>query len=318
MNPVLASIKPIVEQSTRVKINKTRLIELSKTLRMDKLKHYLEDSPFDISELTEKEKLHFMLVFDSVNFCYWGEPKWTVEYNGEKYDGAYGMIASLRRAIDNKIPVLSAEFLSKLTVAELERILEGNIAIPLFNERLIALREVGIVLMSKYEGDFANLVKEADGDAIELLNLIINNFPSFNDFSYYNNQKVFFYKRAQLLVSDIYGVFKGEGYGNLKNVDKLTAFAEYKITQVLRKFGVLEYSQELAKKIDNKIHIPKDSKEEVEIRANMVHAVELLKAELAERGYSVTADQIDCHLWLMGQEKSPSDKPYHRTRTIFY
>jgi len=38
---------------------------------------------------------------------------------------------------------------------------------------------------------------------VELLNFIITNFPYFKDEKTYNNKKVYFYKRAQLLTSDL-------------------------------------------------------------------------------------------------------------------
>ena len=29
--------------------------------------------------------------------CYWGEPKWAISYQGQPYDGAFGMIGALTR-----------------------------------------------------------------------------------------------------------------------------------------------------------------------------------------------------------------------------
>jgi len=317
MNPVLESIKPVVKKSKHVKINKENLKYVcSKFSREERC--WMNESHFDLSGLSLEEKLNFIFVFNSVNFCYWGDPKWTIKYKGKQYDGALGMKASLLKALDNGIPILNAKYLATLKREELSEILKGNVAIPLFEERLKILRENGRILAEKYKGEFSLVIERANKDALKLLEILPRDFPSFNDYAFYEGRKVLFHKRVQLAIADVYRAFKGESYGNLKNVDKLTAFADYKLPQILRKFGILEYSKELASKIDNKIQIPANSKEEIEIRANTIYAIELMKRELETWIPNITSMDIDSYLWLLGQRKSSNDKPYHRTLTIFY
>jgi len=318
MNPVLESIKLVIKKSRHVKINQENLKQTCSKLNSQDVKYSMEKSPFDLSILNPQERLNFIFIFNSINFCYWGEPKWTVKYQGKQYDGAWGIIACLLKAIDKEIPILNAEYLATLTREELQKILESNVTIPLFNDRLRILKENGEILTRKYNGRFSCVIKRANNDAINLLDILTTDFPSFNDFAFYDGQKVLFHKRAQLAIADVYRSFKGRGYGNLKNVDKLTAFADYKLPQILRKLGILKYSRELAYKIDNKIQIPAGSKEEIEIRANTIYAVELMKKELKTKIPNITSIDIDSYLWLLGQKKSPTDKPYHRTLTIFY
>ncbi|MBI4983696.1 hypothetical protein HZC32_03570 [Candidatus Woesearchaeota archaeon] len=43
-----------------------------------------------------------------------------------------------------------------------------------------------------------------------------------------------------------------------------------------------------------------------------------MKKELKTTIPNVTSMDIDSYLWLLGQNKSPDDKPYHLTETIFY
>lgn len=139
-----------------------------------------------------------------------------------------------------------------------------------------------------------------------------------NDFAIYQGHPVFFYKRAQLLISDIHRRFKDKKVGELKNIDKLTGLADYKIPQALRKIGILEYSPELSEKIDNRILISAGSEGEIEIRANMVWAIELMREEIEKKIPDIKAVGVDSYLWLLAQTKSPNGKPYHLTRTIFY
>lgn len=117
------------------------------------------------------------------------------------------------------------------------------------------------------------------------------------------------------MISDL---LVGSGKGELQNLEKLTAFADYKIPQILRRLGILEYSQELSAKIDNFELIEPGSKEEIEIRANTIWAIELLKQELKKKYEFVTSSHVDSMLWLMSQTKTSDENPYHRTLTTAY
>ena len=182
----------------------------------------------------------------------------------------------------------------------------------MFEERLKILKENGAILEQKYKGEFANMIEKVNKDALKkLLNLITFEIPSFNDFAIYKGREIFFHKRAQLLISDIYRTFGGKKYGNLRNIEQLTAFADYKIPQVLRKLGILEYSSHLASKIDKKIHILFGSEEEIEIRANTIWAIEIIKEKLKPKIPSIKSFDIDSYLWFLGQNKSFDDRPYH-------
>ncbi len=192
------------------------------------------------------------------------------------------------------------------------------VTIPLFEERLANTREVGRVLLEKYDGQFARMVDAAQGDAIALAFAIANAMPSFNDVATWQGQPVRLYKRAQILVSDVASAFAGQSWGYFPNLDDLTCFADYKVPQILRRLGILDYAEDLATRIDRLEVIPAGSAEEIAIRAATVWGVELLRRELAVLGMSVTAAAIDYRLWLAGQSAHGLDRPYHRTRTIFY
>jgi hypothetical protein len=99
---------------------------------------------------------------------------------------------------------------------------------------------------------------------------------------------------------------------------ELTAFADYKLPQVLRHLGILNYSPELAQMVDNQVLLSPGSAEEIEIRANTIWAVEVIRQELERCGRKTRAFEIDWLLWNMGQEDTYRAKPYHRTVTIFY
>ncbi len=318
MNQILESTRFVVENSKDVKINREKIIDFCTTFTEEHMTHWWKAAPRDLSNLNDEQKLHFLFLFNALSFCYWGEPKWEVEYNNQKYDGSWAMITALGRAVDEKKPIFDGQYLAEINKKEFADILRGNTTIPLLEERWNIAREVGRILLDKFDGQVQKVIKTADFDAQKLLEIIITNFPSFNDSWMYNGREVFFYKRAQLLVGDIYNVFNGKSFGELKNTDQLTACADYKLPLALRKLGIIFYSQKLARLIDTKQPIQKGSEEEIEIRANTIWAVELIKQELKKRIHDITATHINDHLWLATQEKFPQDKPYHRTRTTSY
>jgi len=142
--------------------------------------------------------------------------------------------------------------------------------------------------------------------------------PSFQDVAKYLGHEVFFYKRAQIFAADLYGTFDGKDRGGFIDMDKLTAFADYKLPQVLRHLGILRYARALTQKVDQKVFVESGSNEEVEIRANTIWAVEMIRRELNKQGEDLRSFEIDWILWNRSQDQSFNVKPYHRTVTTFY
>jgi hypothetical protein len=127
------------------------------------------------------------------------------------------------------------------------------------------------------------------------------------------------YKRAQILPADLYGAFGGQGWGAFDDIDQLTAFADYKVPQVLEKLGLLRYDPALDARIRQGLELPHHGEEEVELRAATIWGVELLREAMARHGRAVKAIEVDWMLWEMGLSiQPPADKPYHLTRTTAY
>ncbi|HZC06439.1 MAG TPA: queuosine salvage family protein [Ktedonobacterales bacterium] len=267
---------------------------------------------------------NWTLLLDALNFCFWGEPgkpRWRVTWHGASHDGYDALAAALSRAVEVGLPVWDAEWLANLEAETLERILRpdaGCPMIPLFAERLTNAREVGRVLRGRYEGQFANVVEDAEYDAVTLALTLEREFSSFADVAEWEGQPVPFLKRAQICVADLRAITGGVGASDIHGIERLTAFADYKLPQLLRRFGAITYAPELAAQVDSYTLIPAGSPAEVEIRSATLWAVELLRRELARRGVSRTASEIDYRLWSESQTRAPDERPYHRTRTIYY
>ena len=168
-----------------------------------------------------------------------------------------------------------------------------------------ALRDLGAYLKRRFGGSFAELVAAADGLAERLVELLVE-MPFYRD--------VGFLKRAQLTAADLVVA----GVASLRDLDRLTIFADNLVPHVLRLDGVLEYDAGLVARIEREELIPAGSPEEAEIRACALHAVELLAMALRQRGEPVSAMQLDYVLWNRGQQPAYKARPRHRTRTVYY
>lgn len=317
---VLKSTRTALENSRFVFINDEKLEPMAERV-LERFKRGLFNLEHDYGSTGDVEKnLQLIFIEDAVNFCFWpdkGMPKWQIEWPpGNIVSGGwYTMKACFERALAEGVPILDAGYLADVSLRDVQNFFRGTegTEIPLLKERTENLREAGRVLLEKYEGKFSKAIETSESDAIKLTQLIIDDFPSFRDISTLDGKKFFFLKRAQICPNDISYVFKNTGQ-QIKNIQHLTAFADYKLPQILRMFGVLEYVDELAEKVDNMIEIFHDSREEIEIRAATIWAVELLRQKIKE----LTAMEIDNALWLLSQEIKQGTKPHHRTRTIFY
>ncbi|HUG15330.1 MAG TPA: queuosine salvage family protein [Thermomicrobiales bacterium] len=273
-----------------------------------------------------EELANLVLVVDALNFCFWSvpgaaRPRWQVTYDGVTHDGYWALAATLRRAVEAGRPLADPEYLTTLNEDDVADILAGDPGtepIPLLHARHQHLHEVGVQLLARWDGSFLRAVEGARGSAPRLIHTVLNVFPSFRDVALWNGHKIRFYKRAQILIADLFGAFEGQGPGAFHDMHTLTAFADYKAPQTLRRFGVLSYAPDLARAIDEYRLIPPDSDEELEIRAATVWGVELLRQSLARRGRDMPSYAIDWILWRAGQDLPADAQPYHRTLTVFY
>ena len=318
---VLPSCLAVVHQSTYVQINHLAIANL-----------LADNSHLTISPITfGPAPYHFydstsataewLFLLNTVNHCFWpdvGSPPWTVEYNNEALSGYWALAASFKRAMEEGLNIHRATTLAELDTPTLAHIFRGSGRIPLLEERVKNLRQAGCVLLDRFQGSFIHLLEEAAGSATKLVDLLVKEFSSFNDTANYETKKVYFYKRAQLLVHDLWCTFSGRSWGNFIDLENLTAFADYKLPQVLRHLAILQYQPKLAELIQNRVQLPAGSVEEVEIRAATVWAVELLRQKLTNHDLRVNSPQLDNWLWYLGQEDVYRALPYHRTRTIFY
>lgn len=226
-----------------------------------------------------KDEATLALIFtiDLLNFSFWSElpddERFCIEYRGKRWTGYWSLVAALQRALDEGVPVTSPEFWIDEDECNLEKLRHifrsaTDEEMPLLEERLACLREAGEVLDERYDGSVANLVDAAGGSAAELVNILADDFACFRDEHKFDGRKkpVRILKRAQILVADIWACFDGEGFGEFRDIDKITIFADYRVPQILNILGCLYYSPPLSSRITRKEMIEPGSRLEMQIR----------------------------------------------------
>ncbi len=272
---------------------------------------------FDGTERTAQ----WLFILTALNFSFWAdkeEPAWEVQYKGETVSGYWALACALKEAQERGVPLTDASFLATIDRNKLKSILGGVGPIPLLDERVHVLQEVGQTLQDLYLGKFTYIIEDAKGSAVKLANTVATQFSTLKDVAQYNGRDVVFLKRAQILAADLWGAFRGESFGEFRDIDHLTIFADYRLPQVLRAMGALVYSDNLSEKIANLEEFDISSPEEIEIRAATIQAVEAIKSAAAARGVHCTALALDWWLWNLSQKTAYRPEPHHRVRTIFY
>ena len=309
LEEIIESCKYVSENSKSVQINEINLDNFIKKINNIETKHWLSFSPFNLLDLPVETIINFLLIYESIDFSFWGNPKWTILIDDVKEDGSIALLYAILKYVKKKN---STDF-SNITKDEFKKILKGNVEIPLFEERYNIIKNVSKIVNEKMNGNFYKFIKNINSDT-KLFNVIVSNFPNFKDERTYNKKNIYFYKLAQLLTSDILHI--REQKEKIKvNYSHLVGCADYKIPQVMRGLGILEYSNKLANIIDNKEEIEVNSKFEVEIRANMIVVIDMIKNKL---GDNVCAIDINDYIWCQGRNKNIKLKPYHLTRNINY
>ncbi len=232
----------------------------------------------------------------------------------------------------NGVPITTPSYYAQITEDKLKTIFQSETTtnLPLLAERVKNLNETGLILVEKYQNSFVNMLRSCNKSAKELLDLVVTQFSCFRDEATFQGQKVGLYKRAQILIADIWACFEGQDFGEFTDIGSLTMFADYLVPRGLQFLDVIEYSNELQTKLKQGELLPYGSTLEVEIRGCSIWAVELICKQLQqmhekrmhENGDKVVINAIlvDFFLWdyTKAHESEIGDFPMHKTRSIFY
>jgi Queuosine salvage protein len=275
-------------------------------------------APDPATELTEGDRearAAFVVCLDAINF---GSGWWPTIRKRPGHSGYFTVAAALTERFRDVGPWSAAE-LRELGPAAIAAILAQDADHPLMTDYARALRDVGEHVEVDHGGRFEALIDAADGSAPALADLL-SGWRAFADVSTYDGREVPFFKRAQIAAADVnrMGIAdpttaaEGKLCG-LRDLDRLTAFADNLVPHVLRVDGVLRLDPALEQRIEAGELLEHGSPEEVELRACTVHAIELLAT-----ASPLVPAEIDSALWRRGRAERYKSLPRPRSRNTAY
>ncbi len=194
---------------------------------------------------------------------------------------------------------------------------------PMLDEKLAVLHQVGPVLAEKYKGRFSNFVHSCPprlyNNGKGIIDRLVVEFPRFNDVSQYDGHEIKLYKLPQLGIWFVYASLHPGGKFQLEDIGAMTAFADYIVPVALRLLGITSY---FSRSRARDQHISDDSGEtarkKLEIRAHCIYATALLREEVNKirpADKQIIIPQIDARLWM---PYHTTFWPHHLTKTIMY
>lgn len=335
---IRAATARVMRETTWVTINEDAIRQVAASMASDWGEPPAWDDTLHFRG-TPLETAGWVVVLDALNFCFWAqgddpEFRWRVTWRGTTHNGYDALAAALHRAVvDDGYPIWEAAWLRDVSLNTVSHMLRGDDGcppIPLLRERTGCLRDLGI---SRYHRGKqpADIAVDAKGSVERVVRLALRRYVRFEDIAVWQclsgqTIRVPFFKRTQILGADLAGALAGTDLAISRDLGKLTAFADYKVPQVLRQLGTLRYHLQLADRIRRLERIPPGSAEEVSIRAATVQACDRLVTALADLGIMTTASELDWRLWTLGQRPKADTgpalrgdtEPYHRTVTTAY
>ncbi|MDO8429936.1 MAG: queuosine salvage family protein [bacterium] len=331
MNPFVRSLDPVLKNPKHCFVGEAALEVLAQDLAKKKFKTPAwRESCFPESD---DQVIEFFGVANAINFGFTDfktGKQFDVEYpkgSGKIWKGSFAMVASLKRALDENFPILHPYTLSQFSPNFAERIFRHHTTpIPMLNERVKNLQNIGRTFGFKKIWSFTDLFKDSDfylfNNGKGILEKLTNFFDCYKDISLWNGHTLQFHKRAQLFAMAYHGrALSSNGkLQPIRDPENFGPISDYRIPQVLRYFGLLCYRKELARKIEKGVLIPKDSDMEIEIRAqavNIMHKL-LLRINALRKGSPITMTELDYFIWSTGKKKSGSFGRHHFTYTTSY
>jgi hypothetical protein len=324
-SPVLESLRYAIESSRDVQTHYEKIVEVASWMAYEELPMPEFTLPFGVGQNNTDEAIDFIMVADTIDTAFTDfstHVKFQMDYGGRHWSDSEAEFACIKRAVDKGVPFLDGGYLARVTRSELNKVFEGNIEMPMLDEKLEVLHQAGKVLEQKYNGRYHHFVKACSPKLYDngngLIDRLVTEFPRFNDVSMLDGHEIKFYKLAQLGVWMMYSSLHRDGKFRLDDPQKMTAFADYIVPVALRLHGITSYSERLEKAIDTHQLIPRDFRWEIEIRAHCIYATALLTEEinkLRPPDAQVIIPQIDARFWT---HFHTTTWPHHLTRTIMY
>ena len=317
----LQTMTPVLTSSAFVKRNEQAVEKIADELANEEFSPQRIPEEF-LPKKNSDDLISFICISTALSFCSTdpiSKEKFEARINGNIYNGSVAIVGCLGYAINHEWPLLNTDYLKKISLVELEAVFKGNIRIPLVNDRLQILREIGNKL-EKYKGDFKNLFQENNFQAggcsqfNGIVPTLVKEFPlSFEDVAYWPHGlvgtepvKIHFAKKAQLAV-----LLYNNQAKNIKDIVVIGPTIDSQVIRPLIERDALQCSQALTEKINQRVIFLTSSREVIELRVNAAAIIDLLLVKINERRLKanppkqpITHGYLDKKLWDYGHQSA--------------
>ncbi|KAL1686148.1 hypothetical protein GGG16DRAFT_64815 [Schizophyllum commune] len=194
--------------------------------------HIMPDDTKSLHDPANVRVLDWIFLISSLNFSFWSEREGTEARYGVKWQeswtdtrpkvftGYWSLVAALNRALSEGIPIIDPKFYAdkeacpdELIAHVFRRAPQSEEDIPLLQERINIMRENGRILCEQFGGSFAGFIDafharhSKPGTALDLVKMVTVTFPSFRDETVFEGRRVCIWKRAQILVAELWAAF---------------------------------------------------------------------------------------------------------------
>ena len=313
---VLSSVSKVISQLSCLEIDIEKLHESAINLSKEDFGINYEGNP----NIVPVEYIRKTMLINTLNFVF-TDFSTSVKYKIENLSDTDAMVYQIDKALIEGVPLTQGHYMRDMDLKEFKRIFTGNIEMPMADEKVEILNNVGDTLVTKYNGDWINFVDDGPKKLYDngegLVERLVRDFKRFDDHSIFENEKVYFLKLAQLAFWGIHRELS-KSYFFIEDMENMTAFADYIIPVALESFGIVKYSSGLKEKIDSGILVDRDSIEEIEIRSTSIYVTakltELINNYKNEEE-KIIIPQLDFKLWT---DFHADERPHHLTKTIMY
>ena len=313
---VLSSVSKVIPQLSCLEIDIEKLHEVAINLSKEDFGINYEGNP----NIVPVEYIRKIMLINTLNFVF-TDFSTSVKYKIENLSDTDAMVYQIEKALLEGVPLTQGHYMRDMDLKEFKRIFTGNIEMPMADEKVEILNNVGDTLVTKYDGDWINFIDDGPKKLYDngegLVERLVRDFKRFDDHSIFENEKVYFLKLAQLA---FWGIQRelSKRYFHIEDMENMTAFADYIIPVALESFGIVKYSSELKEKINSGILIDRGSIEEIEIRSTSIYVTakltELINNYKNEEE-KIIIPQLDFKLWT---DFHADERPHHLTKTIMY
>ena len=282
------SKKALAIKPQSVKINDEKINQLIEQMKADGKGSFYDSEPNQGYKTGIYIDILKELVASSINYCYWYGSH-DIRPNGVSSTSMYDDVNTVFGDCGDRALNFDKRIQHLITLLSVHRY-------PLLESRKMHLLEL---CEGRKAEKFASMVGSKEYSGERLFYEMVETFQGF--------ASDIFLKRASLFFIQLYRKF---GWWENDLMLTLHVPADYQVPKILRHFGCIEYSEELAMKISENKLIENSSLEELQIRSATVRACTML-----QYGTGWTIADVDTYLWT---KRKLTNDPFHLTITSDY